>query len=74
MKRLSSDSLSSDSSNAKRWRVSLPTYYKWKMEIDKECNTLSWLDCETSGAGGRKTVEKLKCKQVQGVYPVSVEY
>ena len=70
MKRLSSDILSSNSSNAKRQRVNLPTYHKWKTEMDKECNTLSWLDCETSGAGARKTVEKLKCK----VYPVSVEY
>ena len=27
-----------------------------------ECRTLSWLECETSGTGARKTVEHLKCK------------
>ncbi len=29
--------------------------------IDKECCTVSWLECETSGAGGKKTATKLKC-------------
>ena len=62
MKRLSSDTLSSDSSAAKRRKVSLATYQKWKTEMDQDCNTLSWLDCETSGAGAKKSVEKLKCK------------
>ena len=38
----------------------------------KECNTFSWLDCETSGAGARKTVEKLKCK-VCIQYRLSIE-
>ena len=63
MKRVSeSDSLSSDCSTVKRRKVSLATYQKWKAELDQECNTLSWLDCETSGVGAKKTVEKLKCK------------
>ena len=30
--------------------------------MDKDCNTLSWLECETSGTTGKKTVEKLMCK------------
>ena len=30
--------------------------------MDKDCNTLSWLECETSGTAGKKTVEKLMCK------------
>ena len=75
MKQPSSDSLSSDSSNAKRRRVSPPTYHKWKTEMDKECNTLLSLGStvklvvqgvgkrwKNSGAGGRKTVEEQWCR------------
>ena len=54
-KRVHSDSGSSE----KKRRVSL---YKWKTELNKECNTLSWLECESNGLGTRKIVEKLKCK------------
>ena len=59
MKRLSSNS---DSFEAKRRKVSLSTYNKWRTEMDKDCNTLSWLECETSGTAGKKTVEKLMCE------------
>ena len=62
MKWLSSDSLSSDCSTVKQRKVSLAIHQKWKTEMDQECNALSWLDCETSGAGAKKTVKKLKCK------------
>ena len=47
---------------AKKRRVSLATYQKWKGDLDKDCHTLSWLDCETCGTGAKKTVDKLKCK------------
>ena len=30
--------------------------------MDNDCNTLSWLECETSGTAGKKTVEKLSCE------------
>lgn len=59
MKRLSSDSQASAS---KRRKVSHATFLKWKTELDKECQTLSWLDCETAGVGAKKTVVKLLCK------------
>ena len=66
MKWLSSDSVSSDStpSAAKRRKVNVATFQKWKGDLDQEWYTLSWLDCETSGVGSKKTVEKekLKCK------------
>ena len=29
-------------------------------EIDKECNTRSWLECKSNGLSTRKIVEKLK--------------
>ena len=58
MKRLTSDS---DSTDSKSRKVSLATYHKWKIEMDKECKTMEWLECETSGTGTKNTVEKLKC-------------
>jgi hypothetical protein len=61
MKRLVSSS-STDSTAAKRRKVSHSTFQKWNIDLDKECHTLSWLDCETSGIGMKKTVERLKCK------------
>ena len=30
--------------------------------MDKDCKTLSWLECETSGTTGKKTVETLMSK------------
>ena len=56
------DSGSGEGSALKKRRVSLSTFYKWKTELNKECNTLSWLECESNGLGTRKIVEKLKCK------------
>ena len=44
---------------SKRKSVSYNTYLNWTSELDKECNTLTWLDCDT---GSRRSVEKLKCK------------
>ena len=32
------------------------------MEFDKDCQMISWLDCDVSGTAGKKIVEKLKCK------------
>ncbi len=62
MKRASSvTSTDSESGAVKRRKVSFATYQKWKGELDKDFSTLTWLDCETSGTGTKKTVEKLKC-------------
>lgn len=50
---------------AKKRMVSYDTFLKWRTDLDKECQTVSWLDCETDtkpkGPKG-KTVTKLKCK------------
>ena len=32
---------------AKRWKVKYEMYKKWIIEHDRECQTVSWLDCET---------------------------
>ena len=55
-----SDSLTT--TEAKKLNVSFLTYTKWRSELDKECQTLSWLDCNLIGKGGKRTVDKLKCK------------
>ena len=51
----------SGSTNAKKC-VTYDTFAKWQRELDRECQTLSWLDCQTGMEGGKKIVEKLKCK------------
>ena len=42
--------------------MSHATFLKWKVELDRECHTMSWLECETAGVGTRKSVVKLRCK------------
>jgi len=37
------------------------TFQKWKCELDRECKTVTWLDCETVVEGGAKVENKLKC-------------
>ena len=41
-------------SASKRRKVSHATFLKWKVELDKECHTMSWLECETAGVGTEK--------------------
>ena len=31
-------------------------------ELDRLCQTVSWLDCDTRVIGGKRVVTKLKCK------------
>ena len=38
------------------------TFTKWQTELDKELQTMSWLDCEVKNEGVKKTVTKLSCK------------
>jgi len=46
---------------SKKRNISYSTYLKWQSELDKECQTLSWLDCSLTGKEGKKTVDRLKC-------------
>ena len=45
----------------KKRKVTYVTFQKWKREFDKECKTVTWLDCESSVEDGTKVVRKLKC-------------
>ena len=51
----------SGASDPKRRTVSYSTFQKWRTELDKDCKSITWLECDTTVTGGRKTVTKLKC-------------
>ena len=53
---------SAGTSGAKRRKVKHDTYQKWLKQYDRECQTVTWLDCETSIDGGVKLMTKLKCR------------
>ena len=57
-KRSCSDAVTNE---GKKRSVSYSTYVKWRREFDKECQTISWLDCNVTGKG-KMTVDRLKCK------------
>ena len=52
----------SDSGSGTELSLATFFFYNWKTELNRECNTLSWLECERNGLGTRKIGEKLKCK------------
>ena len=52
-----------EEAGAEKKLVTYDTYKKWRIEYDRECSTMSWLDCETTtAANGKRVVNKLKCK------------
>ena len=40
---------------AKRRKVKHETYQKWVKEYDRDCQTVTWLDCEMGIEGGYNT-------------------
>ena len=54
--------MSASEQSAKRRKVKHETYQKWVKHYDRECQTVTWLDCETGFEGGVKLVTKLKCR------------
>ena len=51
----------SKGSDTSKRKVQYSTFQKWQREFDRECKTVTWLDCETVVEGGTKVVRKLKC-------------
>ncbi len=45
----------------KKRTVVYSTYLKWSRDFDREYQTLSWLECDTTFAGGHKIVTHLRC-------------
>ena len=48
------------------------TFKKWKCNLVKELNTVTWLECETVMASGKKMVRSLKCS-VCSKYRIRIE-
>ncbi len=42
-------------------RVSHTRFKEWQRDFDRECKTLTWLECATAIENGKKVVKKLKC-------------
>ena len=61
MKRALSSSAEASTSEAKKRKVTYATYQKWKSELDRDCQTVSWLDCESKVVAGKMIVSKLRC-------------
>ena len=47
---------------SKKRRVEHATFLKWKRDLDREHQTLSWLECDSAVESGKKVVFKLLCK------------
>ena len=45
----------------KKWKVAYATFKKWKVEMDNECQTVMWLDCDTEAQAGKRFVTKIRC-------------
>ena len=56
-------STSSDTSapDPKKTKVAFLTYQKWKTELDRDCQTVTWLYCDTELSGRKSLVSKLRC-------------
>ena len=57
---------SEDDIVSKKRLVGYDNFKKWRTDLDRECQTMSWLECETDAKAkvkaGQKMVVKLKCK------------
>ena len=52
--------LKDDSSAAvKKRRVDYGTFQKWRKDLDRECLTVSWLDCTSEKVNSKTVVSKL---------------
>ena len=51
---------SSSASTEKKRKVTHVTFEKWRHEFDKDCKTVTWLECESCVEVGTKVVRKLK--------------
>ena len=51
-----------EAKGAKKQRVDYATFQKWQRDLDREHQTMSWLDCVAEREGVKSIVTKLKCK------------
>ena len=69
----SSASASDCAPETKRRKVSHATYMTWKRDLDRECSTMSWMDCETH-VGARKKVETKLLYSICKKYKERIEH
>ena len=53
-------SKASEGEPAQKRAVSYETIKKWRTDLDRDYQTVSWLDCDTVSEGGKKAVKRLK--------------
>ena len=46
---------------AQKRSVTYETFKKWRTDLDRDHQTVSWLDCDTVSEGRKKVVQRLKC-------------
>ena len=46
---------------AQKRSVTYETFKNWRTDLDRDHQTVSWLDCDTVSEGGKKVVQRLKC-------------
>ncbi len=51
-----------EADGTKKRRVEYTTFQRWQRNLDRELQTMSWLDCVTEKQGVKKVVAKLKFK------------
>ena len=61
MKRSDPSSSEASAPEPKKRKVAYSTYQKWRSELDRDCHTVTWLDCDTEVSGKKKIVTKLRC-------------
>ena len=49
-------------STIKKRRVEYFTFQKWQRDLNREYQTITWLDCSSEKERGKKVVVQLKCK------------
>ena len=54
-------SKASEGEPAQKRAVSYETFKMWRTVLDREYQTVSWLDCEAVPESGKKAVKRLKC-------------
>ena len=61
MKRVCTDREGTAIPDSKKRRVAYSTYSKWKAEMDKNCQTMTWLECDSEVFSSKRFVTKLRC-------------
>ena len=72
MKRALSSSDEASTSEAKKRKVRYATYQKWKGELDRDCQTVSWLDCESKVVAGKRIVSI--CPTIFEKWPIKIDF